>query len=97
MIDNPPIPELLSPASSLLQETQYKFGYVPHSAFLSFLRCGKLGMSGLRTALRQELPIYGAGVFSNSNVTISSIIVPLWAVYLEMGTLERGWCVVVLK
>ena len=36
-------------------------------------------------ALRQQLPIYGAGVFSNSNVTISSIIVPLWAVYLEMS------------
>ena len=42
-------------------------------------------MSGLQTALRQQLPIYGAGVFSNSNVTISSIIVPLWAVYLEMS------------
>lgn len=42
-------------------------------------------MTGLRTALRQQLPIYGAGVFSNSNVTISSIIVPLWAVYLEMS------------
>ena len=42
-------------------------------------------MNGLRTALRQQLPIYGAGVFSNSNVTISSIIVPLWAVYLDMS------------
>ena len=42
-------------------------------------------MSGLRTALRQQLPIYGAGVFSNSNVTISSMIVPLWALYLEIS------------
>ena len=38
-------------------------------------------MSGLRDALRQQLPIYGAGVFSNSNVTISSLVVPLWAVH----------------
>jgi MFS family permease len=42
-------------------------------------------MIGIPPALRQQLPIYGAGVFSNSNVTISSIIVPLWAVYLEMS------------
>ncbi|MEC7488789.1 MAG: MFS transporter [Pseudomonadota bacterium] len=42
-------------------------------------------MIGLNSELRQQLPIYGAGVFSNSNVTISSIIVPLWAVYLEMS------------
>ncbi len=42
-------------------------------------------MTGTSAALRQQLPIYGAGVFSNSNVTISSIIVPLWAVYLEMS------------
>jgi MFS family permease len=42
-------------------------------------------MISIPPALRQQLPIYGAGVFSNSNVTISSIIVPLWAVYLEMS------------
>ena len=42
-------------------------------------------MTGFRTALRQQLPIYGAGVFSNSNVTISSIIVPLWALYLGVS------------
>ena len=42
-------------------------------------------MTGLTAALRQQLPIYGAGVFSNSNVTISSIIVPLWAVYLDIS------------
>lgn len=34
-------------------------------------------MASLRTVLRRQLPIYGAGVFSNSNVTILSIIVPL--------------------
>lgn len=39
-------------------------------------------MSSFREAVRQQLPIYGAGVFSNSNVTISSIIVPLWALHL---------------
>mgnify|MGYP003641525087 FL=1 len=31
------------------------------------------------------MPIYGAGVFSNSNITISSIIVPLWALYLGVS------------
>ncbi len=42
-------------------------------------------MSDWRKSLRQQLPIYGAGVFSNSNVTISSIIVPLWALYLDVS------------
>ena len=42
-------------------------------------------MSDKIAALRQQLPIYGAGVFSNSNVTISSIIVPLWALYLDVS------------
>lgn len=42
-------------------------------------------MSEKISALRQQLPIYGAGVFSNSNVTISSIIVPLWALYLDVS------------
>jgi MFS family permease len=42
-------------------------------------------MSVNRSAIRQHLPIYGAGLFSNSNVTISSIIVPLWALYLSVS------------
>tara|TARA_R110002126_G_scaffold10533_34_gene48539 strand:+ start:5113 stop:6336 length:1224 start_codon:yes stop_codon:yes gene_type:complete len=42
-------------------------------------------MSEIRSAIRQQLPIYGAGVFSNSNITISSIIVPLWALYLGVS------------
>lgn len=42
-------------------------------------------MSSFRDAVRQQLPIYGAGVFSNSNVTISSIIVPLWALHLGVS------------
>ena len=42
-------------------------------------------MSVNRSALRQQLPIYGAGVFSNSNVTISSIIVPVWPLYLGVS------------
>ena len=42
-------------------------------------------MASLRTAIRQQLPIYGAGVFSNSNVTIASVIVPLWALYMGVS------------
>ena len=42
-------------------------------------------MTDFRIALRQQVPIYGAGLFSNSNVTIASIIVPLWALYLEVS------------
>lgn len=42
-------------------------------------------MTAFSAAMRQQLPIYGAGVFSNSNVTISSIIVPLWALYLGVS------------
>lgn len=47
-------------------------------------------MSEKYSALRQQLPIYGAGVFSNSNVTISSIIVPLWALYLGVSPAVIG-------
>jgi MFS family permease len=42
-------------------------------------------MSAKFSAFRQQWPIYGAGLFSNSNVTISSIIVPLWALYLGVS------------
>jgi MFS family permease len=42
-------------------------------------------MSEKISALRRQLPIYGAGLFSNSNVTISSIIVPLWALHLGVS------------
>ena len=42
-------------------------------------------MSAKLSAFRQQWPIYGAGLFSNSNVTISSIIVPLWALYLGVS------------
>ena len=38
-------------------------------------------MSAKLSAFREQWPIYGAGLFSNSNITISSIIVPLWAIY----------------
>ena len=42
-------------------------------------------MSAKISAFRQQWPIYGAGLFSNSNITISSIIVPLWAIYLGVS------------
>ena len=42
-------------------------------------------MSAKLSAFRQQWPIYGAGLFSNSNITISSIIVPLWAIYLGVS------------
>ena len=42
-------------------------------------------MSAKLSAFRQQWPIYGAGLFSNSNITISSIIVPLWALYLGVS------------
>ncbi|MEX2455598.1 MAG: MFS transporter [Rhodospirillaceae bacterium] len=47
-------------------------------------------MSERRSALRRQLPIYGAGVFSNSNVTIASLIVPLWAVHLGLSPTVIG-------
>jgi DHA1 family tetracycline resistance protein-like MFS transporter len=50
-------------------------------------------MREYRGALRRQLPIYGAGVFSNSNVTIASLVVPLWA--LEQN-LSASWIGILL-
>ncbi|MEC7488478.1 MAG: MFS transporter [Pseudomonadota bacterium] len=47
-------------------------------------------MTKLSAALRTQIPIYGAGIFSNSNVTIASMIVPLWALYLDITPATIG-------